>query len=75
MPRRIRWTKSASLSLESLEAYTARDNPKAAVGIVLMVVRAVEQLVTHPNPPRWLVDRAILPKETLICRYRDNTRP
>jgi toxin ParE1/3/4 len=46
---RIHWTERASLNLDDVENYIARANPDAAIQTVLKIIRAVEQLVDHPN--------------------------
>lgn len=46
---KIRWLKLAARDLEQIEAYIARENPAAAVGVVLRVVEAVELLAEQPG--------------------------
>jgi len=46
---RIRWTKPAARSLESIQDYIARDNPSAAFETAQKIGYAVEQLRDHPK--------------------------
>jgi toxin ParE1/3/4 len=46
---RIRWLKRALLDLEEAESYIARDNPVAAVEVVLKIVKAVSLLEQQPG--------------------------
>ena len=46
---RLQWTPTASGNLEAIEAYIARDNPLAAIDVVLEILRQVEALKDHPG--------------------------
>ena len=49
---RIRWLGRASRDLDRIEAYIARDDPRAAVRTVLRIIEAVDQLawpITLPS--------------------------
>ena len=41
---RVRWLRRALLDLDAAEAYIAQDDPQAAAGVVLKIVRAVSLL-------------------------------
>ncbi|MBI5815221.1 MAG: type II toxin-antitoxin system RelE/ParE family toxin [Nitrospinae bacterium] len=45
---RIRWLKAAADDLLHVEAFIARENPAAAVDVVLAVINAVEKLGRFP---------------------------
>ena len=49
---RLKWTRAASLDLESVERYISRDNPDAAIDTVLEIIRRVETLAEHPGMGR-----------------------
>jgi len=46
---RVRWLSRALLDLDSTEAYIAQDDPQAAVGVILKIVRAVSLLKEQPG--------------------------
>ena len=46
---RLRWTPTASRNLEAIEDRIERDNPLAAVEVVLEILRRVEALKDHPG--------------------------
>jgi toxin ParE1/3/4 len=46
---RLRWTGVASRDLESIEEYVSRDNPGAAIKVVLEIIRQIEMLGRHPG--------------------------
>lgn len=46
---KIRWLKLAARDLEQVEAYIARENPAAAVRVVLQIIEAVELLAEQPG--------------------------
>lgn len=46
---KIRWLKLAARDLEQVEAYIARENPAAAVRVVLRIIEAVELLAEQPG--------------------------
>ena len=41
---RVRWFSRALRDLDEAEAYIAQDDPQAAVGVVLRIIRAVSNL-------------------------------
>lgn len=45
---RIKWTKGAQNNLNQIESYIAKDNPKAAVDIVIKVIQTVGMLSDNP---------------------------
>lgn len=45
---RIKWTKGAQNNLNQIEDYIAQDNPKAAVDIVIKIIKAVGMLSENP---------------------------
>lgn len=49
---RVRWLRQALLDLDEAEAYIARDNPQAATGVILEIVRTVSVLQTQPGSGR-----------------------
>lgn len=49
---KIRWLKLAARDLEQVEAYIAREDPAAAVRVVLRVIEAVELLAVQPGVGR-----------------------
>lgn len=46
---RIRWLYRASRDLDNVHAYIARDNPKAAVIVVVRILEAVARLKENPS--------------------------
>lgn len=44
---KIKWTELASQDLDNIEAYIFKDNPSAAVDVVLRIIGAVETLLTE----------------------------
>jgi toxin ParE1/3/4 len=40
----VQWTEKANHNLDEVEAFIAQDNPEAATGVVLKVIRSVERL-------------------------------
>jgi toxin ParE1/3/4 len=44
----IKWLDLAAHDLEKIEQYIARDNPDAALRVVLQIVESVGQLAEHP---------------------------
>ncbi|NND45124.1 MAG: type II toxin-antitoxin system RelE/ParE family toxin [Xanthomonadales bacterium] len=49
---RIRWTTPAAKALLAIQAYIARDNPRAAFECAQHIRVAVEQLIDHPRMER-----------------------
>ncbi len=45
---RLHWTLAAARDLESVQDYISRDDPVAAVGTVVKIIRRVRILVDHP---------------------------
>ena len=48
----LKWLRRAERDLDQVEAYIAKDNPRAAVEMVLTIVAAVEQLDAFPGMGR-----------------------
>jgi addiction module RelE/StbE family toxin len=48
----VRWTPTALRDLESLHAYTSRDNPSAADESVERILAGIEALSQHPEMGR-----------------------
>lgn len=46
---RVRWLKRALLDLDVAEAYIAQDDPQAAAGVILRIVRAISLLKEQPG--------------------------
>lgn len=46
---RVRWLKMALLDLDAAEAYIAQDDPQAAAGVILRIVRVVSRLKEQPG--------------------------
>jgi toxin ParE1/3/4 len=46
---RVRWFRRALLDLDAAEAYIAQDDPYAAAGVILRIVRAVAMLKDQPG--------------------------
>jgi toxin ParE1/3/4 len=44
---RLRWTRAASRDLERIETFISRDDPDAAIRVVLRVIDQVELLLEH----------------------------
>jgi toxin ParE1/3/4 len=49
---RVKWLKRALLDLDEVEAYVSLDNPGAAAGVVLKIIKAVSFLKEHPGMGR-----------------------
>jgi len=49
---KIRWTKGAADNLEDIETYIGKDNPRAAIEMVLKVVNSVSRLSKYPAAGR-----------------------
>lgn len=45
----LKWLKKAELDLEKAEAYIAKDNPQAAVEVIMTIITAVERLEFFPG--------------------------
>lgn len=45
----LKWLRRAERDLEEVENYIAKDNPKAAVDMVLKIILAVERLEHFPG--------------------------
>ena len=71
----ILWSPEAIDDLTSLRAYIAEDNPAAAKGVVLHIVRNIEQLLPN-NPQMGRPGRVpgtrelIIPKTPFVVPYR-----
>ncbi len=71
----ILWSPQAIEDLTSLRAYIAEDDPAAALGIVLRIIHAIEQLLSgHPQmgrPGRVPGTRElVISKTAFIVPYR-----
>ena len=70
----IYWTEPAVTDLEHVEAYVAKDNPSAAVNLVLSIIDVVEK--TLPSYPgvgregRLLGTRELVVHENYLVPYR-----
>ncbi|WP_133138538.1 type II toxin-antitoxin system RelE/ParE family toxin [Legionella genomosp. 1] len=49
---RIKWTKGAQSNLNQIEDYIAQNNPKAAVDIVIKIIKTVGMLSENPTMGR-----------------------
>jgi toxin ParE1/3/4 len=72
---RIDWTLAADTDLESIVAYIAEDNPRAAAGIVMKIIRIVEDHLSQTpamgRPGRVPKTRElIVPDTPYIVAYR-----
>lgn len=71
---KIRWTKGATDNLENIEAYIGKDNPRAAIKMVIKVIQSVNQLPKHPamgKPGRIEETRELIVSDTpFIVPYR-----
>ena len=45
----LKWSRAGSQDLESIQRYVGRDNPDAAIEMVLEIIRRVEVLAEHPG--------------------------
>jgi len=71
---RVRWLKRALRNLDEAEAYIAQDDPQAAAGVVLRIVRAVSNLREQPGIGRSGrvpgTKELIVPNTPFIVPYR-----
>lgn len=71
---RVRWLRRALLDLDDAEAYIARDNPQAAAGVVLEIVRTVSALQAQPGIGRAGrvpgTRELVVPNTPIIVPYR-----
>ncbi|NVO00703.1 MAG: type II toxin-antitoxin system RelE/ParE family toxin [Geobacteraceae bacterium] len=71
---RVRWLRRALLDLDAAETFIAQDDPDAAAGVVLKVVRAVSLLKEQPGIGRSgrLPDtkELVIPNTPYIVPYR-----
>lgn len=72
---RVDWTLAADTDLESIVAYIAEDNPRAAAGIVMKIIRIVEDHLSQTpamgRPGRVPKTRElIVPDTPYIVAYR-----
>jgi addiction module RelE/StbE family toxin len=71
---RVRWLKKALRDLDEAEAYIAKDDPQAAAGVVLNIVRAVSHLKDQPGIGRTGrvpgTKELIVPKTPFVVPYR-----
>lgn len=71
---RVRWLKRALLDLDAAEAYISKDDPQAAAGVVLGIVRTVSLLKEQPGigrPGRVPGTKELLvPNTPFIVPYR-----
>ncbi|GAB4278113.1 MAG: type II toxin-antitoxin system RelE/ParE family toxin [Deferrisomatales bacterium] len=72
--RRLTWTDRALTDLEALRAYVSQEDPDAARGQVLRILKAVETLAEHPGlgrPGRVAGTRElVVPRTPYIVPYR-----
>lgn len=61
---RIKWTQGARNNLNQIEDYIAQDNPKAAVDVVIKIIKTVELLSNNPAMGR--VGRIFDTRELII---------
>ena len=61
---RIKWLRLALLDLDEVAAYIAQDNPTAAVGVVLRIIKAVSLLEDQPGLGR--AGRVLGTRELLV---------
>jgi toxin ParE1/3/4 len=71
----VDWTLAADTDLESIVAYIAEDNPRAAAGIVMKIIRIVEEHLSQTpamgRPGRVPKTRElIVPDTPYIVAYR-----
>ena len=45
---KIRWTKGASENLKNIEEFIGKDDPRAAIEMILKVIHSVGQLAGYP---------------------------
>ena len=62
---RIRWTTTASNNLDQIEKYIAKDNPRAAIAMVLNILNTVSLLAEQPAMGR--PGRIVNTKELVIA--------
>ena len=62
------WTPSALADLDAIHDYIAIESPRAALAVVLRVLRHVDQLIRHPDSGSWL-------PELGRSRYRQLVEP
>ena len=71
---RVRWLNRALHDLDEAEAYIAKDDPQAASGVVLRIVRAVSHLKEQPGIGRAGrvpgTKELIVPKTPFVVPYR-----
>ncbi|HXE95955.1 MAG TPA: type II toxin-antitoxin system RelE/ParE family toxin [Dongiaceae bacterium] len=71
---RVRWLRRALLDLDAVEEYIARDDPQAAAGVVLRIVRAVSLLKEQPGIGRAGrvsgTKEMVVPNTPFIVPYR-----
>ncbi|HXE96209.1 MAG TPA: type II toxin-antitoxin system RelE/ParE family toxin [Dongiaceae bacterium] len=71
---RVRWLDSALHDLNEVETYIAKDDPQAAAGVVLKIVRAVSHLRDQPGIGRTGrvpgTKELIVPNTPFIVPYR-----
>ncbi|MDQ5884252.1 MAG: toxin ParE1/3/4 [Pseudomonadota bacterium] len=46
---KIKWTEGASKNLHQIEEFIAKDNPKAAIDVILKIIKSVELLKNNPS--------------------------
>lgn len=61
---RIKWTKGAQNNLHQIEDYIAQDNPKAAVAVVIKIIKTVG--VLSENPAMGRIGRIFDTRELII---------
>ena len=68
----LKWSRAGSQDLESVQRYVGRDNPDAAIEMVLEIIRRVEVLAEHPGIglPRAPLCNEIPPATRGRCVFR-----
>jgi toxin ParE1/3/4 len=71
---RVRWLNRALRDLDEAEAYIAQDDPQAAAGMILRIVRAASHLKEQPGIGRTGrvpgTKELIVPNTPFIVPYR-----
>jgi len=72
----LKWARAGSQDLESVQRYVGRDNPDAAIEMVLEIIRRVEVLAEHPGigRPRAPLCNDILPATRVDAYFVQHQR-
>ncbi|MBI2312955.1 MAG: type II toxin-antitoxin system RelE/ParE family toxin [Betaproteobacteria bacterium] len=68
--RRLEFARRAALDLLAIDAYIARDNPKAATAVVEYVLQQADLLLRHPFTGKPTKPGA--PRKLVLTRYPYN---